>query len=545
MDDARAALSESGASGRVHPVGGASTRIGRDAGNDLVLSDPLVSRLHCRIDRDGDAWTLTDLGSRFGTFLNDQRVEATVPLKFGDLLRIGGTELRFDRPTATPARDDAAGGLDTRIAECRALAQRLAGATTTSVVTPELLRLLEALQELEADVADVVRRQILMRTLTEVGGLIGHIPDLETVLRLTLDRALGALGADRGFILLRQGESLRVRIARGIGVDDSASISLTIAQGVAEDAVPVLTTDAQHDPRFQSAASVVANAIRAVMCVPLRNKRLESIGAIYVDSRPGNPMFDAGGLEFLSGFAGQATIAIENAQLAEHTAREIEQRRRLSRYFSEAVIDDILSEGGSPEKLGGQSRTVTLLFTDIRNFTGIMERLEPTEAFDLLNEYFTEIVDELLQEQGTLDKFTGDGLMAFWNAPRVQEDHALRAVRTALRMQERIRTLAASWRRLGQSRAGGAVELATGIGIHTGEAMVGNVGSPKRMEYTAIGDTVNVTARLQGVAAGGEVLISLPTMERVAGKVVAEPLPPIPLKGKTMAVQAFRVLRLR
>ncbi|HVO29266.1 MAG TPA: adenylate/guanylate cyclase domain-containing protein, partial [bacterium] len=137
--------------------------------------------------------------------------------------------------------------------------------------------------------------------------------------------------------------------------------------------------------------------------------------------------------------------------------------------------------------------------------------------------------------------FTGDGVMAFWNAPTEQADHAVRAVRAALRIQARIPALLARWRSEKRSFSQTVGELATGIGINTGEAVVGNIGSARRVEYTAIGDTVNLAARLQGLARGGEVLVTEPTLTRLGGLAGTDPLPPAALKGKTAPVPIFRV----
>ena len=159
----------------------------------------------------------------------------------------------------------------------------------------------------------------------------------------------------------------------------------------------------------------------------------------------------------------------------------------------------------------------------------------------MLNDYYTEIVDELMAEDGTLDKFTGDGIMAFWGAPQEQANHALRAVRAAVRMQSRLPGLRMRWRQEERTFAHRAEQFRTGIGIHTGEVVVGNIGSPKRMEYTAIGDTVNVTARIQGLAKGGEVLITEDTLRLVGDGVFVQKLDPVRVKGKSEPIHLFRV----
>lgn len=560
--------------------------IGRLPDNDLVLSDTLVSRRHCVVVRNDQAWSVIDEGSRFGTFVNDERIEKQRQLRLGDTLRLGNTLLRMEemqlpaRPTLSEtestgdllreellssstgagpgAPKDSLGPL---LAEARATGEELLKwlrdpKTVNLPGTPAstLIGVLDKMRRAEVVFADVKREQVLLSTLTEVGKLISLVTDLDTVLALTMDMALRALGADRGFILLRESErpsgagaparseeKLVPRLSRNMA--EIKGYSTSIAEKVVAGGKPVLTMDAQMDARFKSAQSIIAQNVRAVMCVPLRNKEFAAIGAIYVEGRPGNPMFSERGVEFLAGFASQAAISIENAQLVARTALEEQRRALLSRYFSEAVIGEIVGRGEAA--MGGAAREVTVMFTDIRGFTSLMETLEPAAAVEMLNEYFTELVDEVLQEKGTLDKFTGDGIMAFWNAPVEQPDHALRAVRAGHRMQQRLKPLLERWQRESRSFAEHARGLSTGIGIHSGVAVVGSIGSPKRLEYTAIGDAVNLAARVQSIAQGGEVIVTLDTLERISGKVVAEPLPPASIKGKTAIVPVFRVTSLR
>ena len=561
----------------------ARTTVGRLPENDLVLGDTLVSRKHCVIDQRGEAWFVLDQGSRFGTFVNEKKLEPEGTVQVGDVLRIGNTNFRVVDATAVPdivpedeestgsmRRPDfqpAAGALpkdsiEVLLAEARDVGDDLVKwirdpATVNLPGTPAstMIGLVDRIRRAEAVFADVKREQVLLSTLNEVGKLISLVTHLDTVLQLTMDMALRALSAERGFILLRESERpsgvsspanapererLVPRLARNMS--EIKGFSTSIAESVVGEGKPILTMDAKVDPRFKQAHSIVAQNVRAVMCVPLRNKDYKSVGAIYVEGQPGNPMFSERGVEFLAGFAGQAAISIENAQLTARHAQEEQQRKLLSRYFSEPVIAEILARGEAT--MVGTAREITVLFTDIRGFTPLLERLDPAAAVEMLNDYFTELVEELLAEGATLDKFLGDGIMAFWGAPTEQPDQALRAVRAALRIQTRMKPLVERWQKEKRSFADDARSLATGIGIHTGNAVVGSIGSPRRLEYTAVGDSVNLAARLQAIAQGGEVLVTLPTLEQISGKVTAQPLPPVQIRGKTALVPVFRVTSL-
>ncbi len=209
-----------------------------------------------------------------------------------------------------------------------------------------------------------------------------------------------------------------------------------------------------------------------------------------------------------------------------------------SKYVTKSVVDRIMAnEGGL--KLGGEKKEVSVFFSDIRGFTPMSEQLSPEEVVHLLNEYFTEMVKIIFKYEGTLDKFMGDAIMAIFGAPVDLPDHAERAVLAAVEMSAKMKELQAKWRMEGKK------EVNIGIGINTGDVVVGNLGSLERMEYTAIGDNVNLAQRLESVAEKGQILISSSTYERVKHKVNARMLDPIKLKGKADKVIPYEVEGLK
>src|SRR5690606_1974350 len=185
----------------------------------------------------------------------------------------------------------------------------------------------------------------------------------------------------------------------------------------------------------------------------------------------------------------------------------------------------------SPEALGlgGERRTVSVLFADIRGFTELAARMAPDETARFLTEYFTEMVECVFRHGGTLDKFIGDAVMAQWGAPIGERDDCDRAMQAALDMMEELDRLNARWRTEGRPT------LEIGIGLNVGDVFAGNIGSDRRLEYTVIGDPVNVSSRLCGAAGPGEILISDPFRRELGSPPVLEPLPPMELKGKSQA----------
>ncbi len=211
-------------------------------------------------------------------------------------------------------------------------------------------------------------------------------------------------------------------------------------------------------------------------------------------------------------------------------------RRLFARYTSDAVVDELLKSG--EVVLSGEKRDVTVLFADIRNFTSIAETYPPDQVMGLLNGVLGRLTDAVLAHGGTLDKFLGDGVMALFGAPVAHDDDAARAVRAALQMMESVKE---------QNTSGEHVApLELGIGINTGQVVAGSVGSARRLEYTCIGDAVNIAARLCSLAGGGEILVGASTAEKAARSGwTSEPLPPVKLKGKAQAVQLYRVTTTR
>lgn len=209
-------------------------------------------------------------------------------------------------------------------------------------------------------------------------------------------------------------------------------------------------------------------------------------------------------------------------------------RQRLSRFFSPAVLREVARHG---HELGRTRRLVTVLFSDIRGFTTIAERLQPEEVAELLRDYMTSMTEAVFRHGGTVTQFVGDEIMALYNAPFDQPDHAIQAVRTALEFQERLQALSGRW----AARCGGP--LRNGVGIHTGEAMVGIVGSAQRVEYGAIGDTINLGSRLEGLTKefGAPIIVSEATYQAVKDLVACRFLGEVTVKGKEVPVRIYGV----
>jgi len=210
------------------------------------------------------------------------------------------------------------------------------------------------------------------------------------------------------------------------------------------------------------------------------------------------------------------------------------QRSMFERMVSKAVIDQL-----DPDQLqlGGKRNQITTLFADVRGFTSFSEKYDPEQLVKILNRYLSEAANAILDEVGTIDKFMGDAVMAWFNAPIPQPDHSLRAVRAALSICNSVSKL--------HQELSPEFHLNFGVGVHFGDAVLGLVGTQNRLEFTAIGDSVNTAKRIQENAAGGQILISETVYAQVADQVIVRQVEPVIAKGKSQPVVVYELLRLK
>ena len=211
------------------------------------------------------------------------------------------------------------------------------------------------------------------------------------------------------------------------------------------------------------------------------------------------------------------------------------QRRLFERMVSPAVIEQL---DPNSLQLGGKRTDITVLFADVRGFTSFSETQSPEKLVSILNRYLGAMAEAVLSQEGTIDKFMGDAIMAWFNAPVTQKDHTLRAVKTALAIRETVENVL--YKELPPE-----AHLAFGAGIHYGDAILGLIGTDRRLEYTAISDSVNTAKRLQENSAKNQIIISRVAYERVRDEVEVKPIAPVAAKGKTVPLEVFEVLGLK
>ncbi len=312
--------------------------------------------------------------------------------------------------------------------------------------------------------------------------ITSHLSDLEALQEILMDHLLELVGAERGFLMLVDPESgaLEFCTARNFSKESLFESEFQVSRSIIFETFrsreAVLTSNAQDDERFQGAISVQELGLRAVMCVPVVVQD-EAIGVLYVDNRLRLGAFEEEDLEFMKTFADQAGASI-------HRTRLTRERNRLaqlfSRYVSPEVVEELLAR--PHDALSAQRRRLTVMFVDLRGFSALSEQLPPAALLEVLNEYYEGMLEVLFAHRGTILSFLGDGLLAVFGAPLAMEQQELKAIQCARNLIQ--------W---GEIRQG----LKFGVGMATGEAVVGDLGGSRRRDYTVVGDPVNTAARLE------------------------------------------------
>jgi adenylate cyclase len=526
------------------PLGEGELRLGRSEDSDIVLVADEVSRHHARLVHRNGQTVLFDQKSLNGVYVNRQRVVERV-LSHLDEIWLGSKCRIVFRDDTQAGRAKEAAGADSSLAQHMTMIREemeRVGNTMTLIgkATPQPGSLPAAAAEQDpAELAKMGKAYRRLAALHKASMVMASQFNLHERLARTLDTAMEVLDADRGFVLLRDGgsEKLRVMVAREMGKElEASSPSIGVAGRAAIDGEPVLMGSRNTDQEFGMRESIIISRITSAMAVPLRiNDQL--LGSIYVDARRHDVAFSEEDLELFTALAAQAAMAIDHVRLYDQLVDAEKKRSEFGRFLSPSIVEQIMREDATIE-LGGQKAHATTLFCDIRGFSKISELISPQELVDMLNEYFTAMTEIIFEHQGTVNKYVGDEIMAVFGAPLHDADAAYHAVRTAVEIQQRNADLNIV------REAEGRPVFHLGIGIDTGEVSAGYIGSPMRMEFTVVGDRVNTASRFCGLAEGGKTVIGQGTYEEVATRVECRPIGTVMLKGKQQPVQAYEVLRL-
>jgi len=510
--------------------------VGRGNANDLVLNDSSVSRFHAVIKVQDNSIRIADRGSTNGISLNGQKIIRETELKNGDVALVGRYELRVENVDENAIQVRRAQLPSTLNHIMRGRAQQ-----------PSMLRTGEMPGEISGvELADLAirikkleRENYLLTVLYEAGKALNSKLALSHISEQVVSLAFLIEGVERGFVMLfdetgavaRQSE-VRYRNPGNLGNQPQIILSKSVLDLIRKEQQPILIDDVSVDARFNASESLKISGLRSAMCAPLLGTN-RLFGILYVDNMERASAFTQEELNVFAMVAAQAGAAIDNAVAHQRIAEQSLQRSALERFLSPEVAAMVVA---NPDiKLGGVSQEVTVMFVDIRGFTAMSENMEASRVVEILNEYFTRVTDVIFDHGGTLDKYMGDAVLALFGAPISKRNDAANAVNSAIQIQRLLVELnrdaaARQW-----------PELRVGIGINTGSVIAGNIGSPRRLDYTVVGDAVNTASRLMSNAEGGQILISKSTASAIGEGFDQTRLPALKVKGRSEPVQVFSV----
>ncbi len=524
--------------------------IGRAKDNQIVLNDQRVSRYHAHIRSEENTFTVIDgcyISGELRRSVNKVFVNGTQCfdklLANGEQITIGGSQFIFEQTTELPKpvtvpeainyEDQPLGHTQMLISAKEIIGKRSNTSLESNFATPEEIKelrrkaqILELLYEMTKMLGTVFDLKEIFSKATE---LIFRVTPAERVVALLADESIDGKILDYSLYPI----AIKARDKQFEEITGKLSVSRTITQKVMSEKVAILSQDAKSDEQFSGSESIVAQGVRSTICAPLITEA-NVHGVVYADRLDPFATFSEDDLELITTVAAQTAMAVETVKAHKRLAREEVARANYSRFMPEYVVKQLLDNPNS-FRLGGINQKITVLFADIRGFTTLSENENPEKIVGLLNHYFSEMTEIIFSHGGTLDKYIGYGLMAIFGAPNATSDDAKNAIKAAVAMQKRLITLNNELESEGFNRIG------VGIGLHTGEATIGYVGSEKRSEYTAIGDTVNLASRLESNAKAGQILISEKTAKECKDLYQLTLREPLKVKNRTQPVSLFEV----
>ncbi|MBF0338557.1 MAG: FHA domain-containing protein [Nitrospirae bacterium] len=433
--------------------------------NDISLDDKTVSRHHARISRKNDRYYIEDLRSKNHTYVNDQEVKR-VHLKDGDVISIGLSTILFEEEQARE---------------------------------PDPIAHTQVFEELE--LSKTVDLNYLV--IHQISEKLTKVTNLSEFYQYVMDMLLLTIKAEKCLLLISDsGGGLRCRACRG----SDNTYSRSLVQRVL-DTNQAVSTDSRDDYSTRTAS----RDVKAIICAPITGNNVP-IGVIYLeDSR--FEQFSENDLTLLTSVANNVSSGIERISLYEKIREEAVIKSNLERFLSPGVVAKVTEDSRKKGRISfdAEKLDASILFSDIKGFTAMSERLDPHEIARLLNDYFEIMTAIVFRYEGTLDKYVGDAVMAVFGAPLPYKHHACNAVLAAIEMQNKLKVF--------KSGLDKRLQFDIRIGINTGEVVTGYMGSPHRMEYTVLGEAVNVAARLESLAQPGGIFIGKLTYEQSKDKI--------------------------
>ena len=512
--------------------------LGRGDAATIRVASNAVSRIHCRIFLKDGTPHAVDMKSLNGTTLSGASLANPMPLKRGDTVLLGEIpvqwlpEMEIKDSVSGPAAAFTSGIIPSLgskgTSESKIAFEDRAFDASGSILVPHTsLEAMLAKHQAEKPPFEV---GALFQRLATMAGQLLRAASLPELLDSVMTLVTTQIPCQRGFILLTgaSGELVPELIWEEKPGAITTPISRTIARTAMINRVTILTTDARVDPRFAGGESIKIHGITSALCTPLIVDD-QALGVIYLESSLNKGGFKREDEHLLSAMGNFAAVGVQRE-------REARFRQRLERYHSPQVVSEILKAAQNLDAplLQAQRCEISVLFADISGFTRMSEGMEPLQVASILNRSFEVLTEQIFARGGSLDKYIGDAIMAFFGAPAPDADHALHAVEAAVAMQQALLFM-------NENRPEGYPELKMRIGVNSGEAFAGDIGCEKRMDYTVMGATVNLASRLESsVAKPGQIVVG-PRTAQIIGLDHLRPLEGFLLKGIESEVHPYEV----
>ena len=423
-------------------------------------------------------------------------------------------------------------------------------------LTKQNAQLQRRINALERNRRELENRILQLRTLYEIGAETASMLEPAAILQAILARVLRAFDVTTGLALTvsEAEDEWTITLQQGFTHQEWATISEKFAPQSLEELYYTWSTRRPPSaPRWlvvseSEEESPFVNWLRALdidVWLPFNVDHL-LVGGVGLGPRMWGTDFSSGDLMLMSGIIDNSVERIKSARLMDtllHEQQELYRTRGMFEQFLSPEVVDQLLDGRVKLTTEGQRQEVTVLVADLRRSTELVLHLDTEEMVRLLNDYFGEMTNVVFSYEGMVDKFLGDGVMAVFGAPIVhgegELDDVTRAVQAAVDMQNVFKDLLASW----EKRLGYRLETGLGIGVCTGMAVVGNVGSSKRVEHTVIGPVVNLASRLSNLATSGQTLMDEETYRRMSRPIAAESLEPVEVQGFSEPVPVYKLTK--
>ena len=502
------------------------TTIGRARESNICLKEGDISRHHAEISFGQSGYLYKDLNSRNGSFSLGLRIKEK-NLDHGDKIQLGtNVKLIF---------------VDTDSNKSPSKLVHIASTPLSKSAIQDRMKIgLEPAFTPAHKITDDMDWRDDYEKLRLGNELLQHVElqqDLDEILESISGKLLEMFPADRCAILLLDSQSdqlVPMTLKAKPGIDGNISISQSILDEVRKTHSSLFIADVSIDDRFSQSSSIRAQGLHSVLCAPIIHDNA-FYGAIHLDSQKSAMVFTRKDLHLITSLVAHVATLIANAKLMQSVEKDAKEKAQLERLLPPSVMEKITKGELIVDKKAGELKEVTILFADIRGFTNMAHNASAIHIVEMLNEYFELIVNVVFQYGGTVDKFIGDEVMVLFDALTDVRDPEDRAVQCAFFMHGTLELFNL------QRKAEGKKVIEVGIGINTGKVVVGAIGSNQAMQYTCIGDAVNIASRLTNVAKAKQTIISEETFNKLKHKPKHSKLPPISLKGIDRPIQLYSV----